>query len=681
MKESLKKTFSSFGFNFEKKYGALKFPKTFQLRQFFKALEKKEKIVFLSLLFLFLFSAAFLSLNFYFKNTELQPAYGGTYTEGLIGQPKFINPIYASVNDVDRDLTEIIFSGLMKYSPNGEIVPDLAKEYEIREAGKVYELALREGVFWHDGQPFSADDVIFTVKIIQDPNYNSPLRALLFGVEVDRIDNFRVRFRLKNPYAPFLETLTFKVLPKHIWQDVDNFILSPYKLNPVGTGPFKFKELKKDDKTGYIYSLELVRNPDYFGKSSYLSEISFRFFENGEGLLKALKNGAVNGLSYISPQDIETVKDKGLELYLFSFARYFDISFNPEKSKLFEEKEIRQALSYGTDKKAILEQVFGGYGKTVDSLFISEIYNLPFEKIYQFNPEKAKEILEKAGWKDQDGDGKREKYIKTEVETLFKEDLEKGDKGENVKALQACLAKDPQIFPEGEITGYFGEQTEQAVIRFQEKYSEEILSPWGFKKGTGLVSKNTRSKLNEVCSEESPPTFPLKFSLLTFNQTELSLMADLIKKQWGNLGVEVEIKKIPPATSSLNLEEDFIKPRNYEAILAGKAMTLTPDPYPFWHSSQRRDPGLNLALYTNQEADKLLEEARQTLNEEERSEKYKKLQEIIAEDAPVVFLCSPDYLYLVSKKIQGIDAKIVVEPSKRFVNIEEWYIKTKRKWK
>ena len=184
-----KKIFSFFNFGLGKIKAILnlpqeqKFPTFSQLKQFLKILKKREKVTFSIFLFLFLGSAIFLSLNFYFQNTEHRPAPGGIYTEGLIGQPRFINPVYATANDVDRDLAELIFSGLMKYDSDGQIVPDLAKEYpEIKEGGKVYEFNLREDVSWHDGEPFSADDVVFTATIIQDPDYKSPLRASLLGV-------------------------------------------------------------------------------------------------------------------------------------------------------------------------------------------------------------------------------------------------------------------------------------------------------------------------------------------------------------------------------------------------------------------------------------------------------------------------------------------------------------------
>src|SRR4030042_524124 len=204
-----------------------------------------------------------------------------------------------------------------------------------------------------------------------------------------------------------------------------------------------------------------------------------------------------------------------------------------------------------------------------------------------------------------------------------------------------------------------------------------MLEPWGFTEGTGIVSRTTREKLNEVCVQTPKEILPLKFSLVTVDQEELSLVADLIKKQWEALGIELELKKV----SLSSLEQDFWKPRNYESLLFGKVIGLIPDLYPFWHSTQKRDPGLNLSLYDNKEVDKILEEVRQTLDKNERFEKYQILQNIIIKDAPAIFLYSPNYLYPVSDEIKGVKEKIIADPSKRFIDIEEWYIKTQRVWK
>lgn len=659
----------------------MKLPSKSQWRQFFKVLTKKEGIVFFIFLFLFFSSFLFLSINFYFKNTEIKPAEGGTYIEGVVGSPRFINPIYAEASDVDRDLVEIIFSGLMKYSPEGQIIPDLTKEYKILEEGKVYEFYLKENVLWHDGEELGADDIVFTIKTIQNPDFKSPLRVNWLGVEVEKISEKALRFKLKNPSAVFLENCTVKIIPEHIWKDISpqNFPLAIYNLKPVGSGPYKLKNIIQDQQ-GNIKSLDLIRNQNYFGQSPYLSQISFQFFESEEDLIEAAKKGEIKGFSLTSIKNLP-ICDLGLNFYSLSLPRYFAIFFNlnppASGSKVLSEKEVRQALNYGTNKEKIVKEVLGGRGKVVDSPILPEIYG--FEKpskVYEFNPEQAKEILENAGFIEIEN-GKRAKIIEKEPAFQFKSNLKLGSQGTEVKELQKCLAKDPEVYPEGEITGYFGQLTKKAVIRFQEKYREEILEPVGIEKGTGLVRKTTRAKLNEICFEPPEETLPLKFSLTTVDQPILIEVASLLQSQWEELGAEVEIETFNVST----LEREIIKPRSYEALLFGEVLGAIPDPFPFWSSLQKRDPGLNLAMYENKKCDKLLEEVRQSLDEEVRKEKLEEFQELLIEDAPALFLYNPDYLYLVSKEIKGIDVKIVTSPSKRFIGIEDWYIKTKRAWR
>ena len=658
-----------------------KAPRPFQLKQFLKILERREKIYFIACFFLFSISAIFLALNFYYKNTEVQPLQGGTYIEGALGQPKLINPVLETKNPVDSDLAELIFSGLMRYSPQGKIVPDLAKDCQVQDGDRIYECVLKENVKWHDGSPFTADDVVFTIKSTQNPEYGSPLRAGWFGIEVEKISDFQVRFKMRNPYSPFLEMLTLKIMPKHIWENIapENLALNFYNLQPIGTGPFRVKSIEQKDRAGYINSFTLVRNPDYFGQNPYLKEIIFQFFKDEKELLKALKEGKIMGTSSVSPKESENLKSKRVKVYEISFSRYFDISFNTAKSKVLAEKDVRIALSYGTNKKEIIDNVLLGKAKAVNSPFIAEIYGLPATEEYKFDSKRAKEILEAAGWQDLNQDGKREKSFSEDGTVLFKKDLQKGDSGKDVESLQSCLARDSQIYPEGKISGEFGEQTKQAVTRFQEKYYKEILEPTGIEKGTGIVSKKTRGKLNEICSS-GDNLVPLKFSLVTVDQEELSQVAEIIKKQWLNIGAEVEIIKVPLST----LKQDYLESRNYESILFGKIMGVIADPYSFWHSTQRMAPGNNVALYNNKEADKLLEDIRQTLDEKERLEKYQKFQEILLKDAPAVFLYSPDYLFPTSKNIKGITLEEIPGPADfagRFIGIENWYIKTKRVWK
>lgn len=662
-----------------------KWPSKSQWRQFFEApykiLPRGEKVIFFVFLFLFFVSFLSLLINFYFKNTEIAPAPGGFYTEGIIGSPRWINPLYATANDPDRDLVELIYSGLMQYDGEGKIVPDLAEEYEILNEGKVYEFYLKENLFWSDGEPLTADDIVFTIESVQNPDLKSPLRVNWLGVEVEKISSQGIRFELKNPYSPFLENTTLKIIPKHIWQDIapQNFPLAIYNLKPIGSGPYKLKVLNQDNE-GKIISLTLNRNPYYFNGTPNLKEIYFKFFDNGDDLIKSYRKGEIEGFS-LTPSGNLPNFSRSTALYFFSLPRYFAVFFNPDKSKALAEAEVRQALNYGTDKEEIIEKVLGGKGTVVQSPILPEVYgfNLP-EENYQFDLEKAKELLEKAGFIENE-EGLREKFIKKEPAFQFKSNLKVGSQGEEVRELQKCLAGDLEVYPEGEITGYFGEKTKAAVINFQEKYKDEILKPLGLEKGTGEVLKVTRNKLNEVCFKSADEMLPLKFSLITVEENQLMEVASQLKEQWLKLGVEIEIKTFDVSTTSNTIEREVIKPRNYEILLFGEALGAIPDPFPFWHSSQKKDPGLNLAGYENKECDALLKEAREALDEEERKEKLEDFQNLLIDDAPAVFLYNPNYLYLLPKEIKGINAKIITDPSRRFSDIENWYIKTKRVFK
>ena len=631
-------------------------------KRIFEVLTKKEKILFCSFLVLFLVSSVFLSVNFYLGHTKTVPIFGGVYTEGVVGRPRFLNPIFAT-SDVDRDLTELIFSGLLKYDTNGNIIPDLAKEYTVEE-GKIFRFKLKKA-FWHDGQKVTAEDIVFTIKTIQDPTVKSPFLVNWLGVKVQKISEEEVVFQLKEPYPRFIENATLKILPSHIFKEIpkEEFPLTHYNFEPVGSGPFKIESLEQE-KSGAIKRLELVANKNYFGKKPNISQISFLFFEKNEDLIEAAKKGQIEGLTLISPKDFLSFEGRRFRKYSLSLPRYFALFFNPRNSKFLESKEVRKALNYGTNKKEILEKVLLGQGMIVDSPILPSIFGFKEpEKIYEFNQEKAKEFLEKAGFIE----GK--KIVKKGLE--FKERLEKDSKGPEVEALQECLARDSEIYPEAEITGSFGKKTKEAVIRFQEKYMEEILEPFKLKEGTGIVGESTRKKLNEVCPEEE--IVEAGFTLITPAQEFLMETAQILKEQWGELGISLKIE----AQETSKLKEHFIKNRDYEALLFGEVLGFIPDLFPFWHSLQKNNPGLNLALYENKKADELLEEARKG-DDTVRAGKYEEFQEILLEEAPCVFLYNPDFIYLVNEKVKGIEVEKIADSSKRFSGIENWYVKTRR---
>jgi len=656
-----------------KKKSLKNYPSRTQWKQLFKVLNKKEKTTFSVFLILAIISFSFLTINFYLQHTKVQPAIGGSYSEGLVGQPRFLNPIYAQTNDIDRDLVELLFSGLMKHTPDGELVPQLAEEYQILEDGKVYEFTLKDNLVWHDKKPFTVDDVIFTIETIQNPDFKSPLRISWSGIKVDKISDTTLRFRLQKPSSIFLEYCTVKIVPEHIWSSIspENFQLSTYNLKPIGSGPYKLESLEQDSE-GKIKLLNLARNPFYFEEGPYVSKITFYFFNNQEDLLKAYLNGKIKGFALSSTDNLPKF-NLGLKMYSFSMPRYFALFLNPENSKALSEDAIKKALNYGIDKQAIIQKLLLGYGKIVDSPVMPQIYGLkqPSET-YQFNQEKAKQILDEAGFKENE-DGYRIKYTKKATSFQFKSNLQLKSSGNEVTELQKCLAQFPDVYPEGDITGYFGSLTKAAVIRFQEKYADEVLAPYNLTQGTGQVKTSTRAKLNELCNTKEE-TLELKFSLATVDQPLLINTASLLKNQLKELGIEINIETFDLST----LQQEIIKKREYEMLLFGEVLGSIPDPFPFWHSSQKKDPGLNLSLYENKEADKLLEEIRESFDKEITKEKLEQFQNILIQDSPAVFLYNPDYLYLVSSEIKGIGEEMITDPSKRLSNMENWYIKTKR---
>lgn len=657
------------------------FPSWQQWGQFFKVLNGKEKKIFLLFFSLVIISGVFLNLNFYFKNTEIAPAVGGIYQEGLVGQPRFINPIYLSTQDVDRDLVEILFSGLMKYNEKGEITEDLVATFEIKEEGKVFEVLLRDNIFWHDGERLTSDDVIFTIDLIQDPQYQSPLRIKWFGVRVEKISAKAIRFRLPEKYAGFLENLTLKILPKHIFEDLAPQNL-PWELVSeeylIGSGPFKFKKIIQD-KSGYVRKLTLERNKNFYGKKPYLEEISFLFFQDEKEVISRAQVGEIQGFSMTDPKNFDLSTEKNFESYFLSLPRYFAVFFNLKQRGLFEEKSLREALRLTLNKDEILQDVFLGRGEIVNSPILPEFFGFEAPaKIYQFDTDKAKEILDEQGFKINPETGKREKIVVKETPLPFKRNLVSGSKGEDVRELQECLARDKEVYPEGEITGFFGVKTKAAVIRFQEKYAQDILTPIGLSKGTGDVKAMTRKKLNQICVEEQPEEIiPLKFTLTTSDKFPLVQIAEVLERNWENMGAEVDVKKV----SLSELQTDVLAKRNYELLLFGEALSSMPDPFPFWHSSQKEHPGLNITSYVSKEVDKLLEAARQTFDARDRKENLEEFQDILIEDLPAIFLVRGDYLYLLSPKIKGYTVEKITEPAKRFTGIEGWYIKTKRIWK
>ncbi len=644
-----------------------KFPSKKQWKRFFSVLSKKEKNLFLAFACLLILSSIFLALNFYFKNTKISPTIGGSYTEGIIGQPRIINPLYLSSQDTDRDIVEVIFSGLMKYDENGQIIKDLIQDYSIKDQGKTYEVTLRENLLWHDGKPITSDDIIFTINLIQNPEYQSPLRIKWAGISVEKITSRTVSFKLPKKYAGFTETLTVKILPKHIFENISPQNLPMSLVSEeylIGSGPFKIKKITHE-QNGSIKKIALEKNKNYYGQKPFLKELSFAFFNDEKDLKKALLLNDIDGFAV---NDLSQYKNelKSMKVYGLAVPRYFAIFFNAKNEGIFKDKNFKEALIYATNKDDIVKNVFLEKAQAVNSPILPTFFDLNQPKTnYQFDLEKAQQIIQKS-------------LNTTPTTGQFTQNLKLGSSGKEVEMLQTCLVKFNDIYPNGEINGNFGEKTKAAVIKFQEKYTQEILAPSGVTKGTGDVKAATRAKLNTLCFEVvKEPSQKIAITLTTSNNFPLPEIAQELKKQWDLAGFDTTIEIV----SLADLQNTVLPKNSFNILLFGEALGAIPDPFPFWHSSQKDYPGLNIANYTSKSADALLEKAREAQTAEERNANLEQFQEIMAIDMPAIFLVRPDYIYALNEKIKGFTVTKITEPAKRFSNIETWYTKTKREWK
>ncbi|MBI2003661.1 MAG: hypothetical protein HYS78_01650 [Parcubacteria group bacterium] len=552
-----------------------------QAKNLAKFLSKKERYAFAGLTLVIIISLFAIPVGYWLKSTYAGPDFGGRVSEGLVGEPRFINPLLLST-DTDRDLAQLVYSGLLKNDGKGNFVPDLAEGFSVSDDGLAYRFNLRKDVKWHDGKSFSADDVLFTVKTVQNQEFSSPQRVNWQGVGTFKIDDFTVEFKLKDPYAQFVNNLNLGILPAHLWQEVkpSSFILNELNLKPVGTGPYKFFKLKKN-KLGRLTSYELVANKDYFLGRPYIDSFEFKFYSTEEELIQSFNLSRVESLSGISPTNLKGLRFPGkVKILKLKVPRYFAVFLNQNQSDVLSDKNARLALAHSVNKDKILESMEGG-GFKVDSPILPEIFP-DFDgniKKYDYNPDFAKQILENSNWLDRDEDGFREKNDR--------------------------------------------------------KLEIELVVP-------------LRKGLTEI--------------------------GEQLKKGWEEVGIKVNLVNAP----IIELQQNYIQTRTYEALLFGEVLNVEPDPFSFWHSSQKKDPGLNLALYDNRGADKLLEEARQTLNPVARAGKYKDFQNLVIEDLPAVFLFSPHYIYPQSKKIKGFEDELLGLPSERFANVHKWYIETQR---
>ena len=331
----------------------LKSPKSW--KRIGRALQPKERIGAVILVIVIFISLIWLANQAYVRATESRPALGDTYVEGVMGSPRLLNPILTTT-DSDRDVSRLLFSTLLKYDYQGKLVGDLAENFSVSKDGKTYKITLRKNVFWHDGEPLTIDDVLFTIKAVANPDYASPLRATWQGVAVEASEENELTIKLKTPYANFIENLVFLgILPRHIWTSIQpkNFALADFNLTPIGSGPYRFVKLQKD-RLGRIVSLTLESNPTYFNNAPFINNLILKSYDSEEEAVSAFNRKEIDGILPATGQNKNQLRGlASSQVFSLASPRIYAIFFNTDDT-ILKDINVRIALNYAVNREALV---------------------------------------------------------------------------------------------------------------------------------------------------------------------------------------------------------------------------------------------------------------------------------------------------------------------------------------
>lgn len=502
------------------------------------------------------------------------PVAGGTYVEGDVGMPTTLNPLLAT-SATEQDVARLLFRGLTRVDGTGAPLPDLASDWKVSDDGRVYTFTLRRDVTWQDGQPVTSQDVRFTIATIQAPDFpgNDALARFWRGIVVAAPDDWTVTFTLLEPFAAFPNYASVPILPRHLLGGVlaSDLPTHPFSFAPVGTGPFRLEAFSREKRT-----VSLVRYDGYAGEKPLLDRVEFRYYDDTQSLLAALKAGEVQGTGTVSIDQLLRPGSlpRNMLIYAPSVSSYTALFFNL-RSPLFADPEVRRAIERGIDRKRIVKDVLQehatvGTGPVPDT---SWAYAPP--RTPPADADDAKRILEEAGWKDADGDGVREK-------------------------------------------------------------------------GGQRLS------------------FPL---LVNDDDAQRMAVAANLVAQLRPIGVRV----VPQPLSAPEVSQALSRREFAAALFGWHTASGDPDCYQLWHSSGAED-GLNFSGLRNEEIDRLLEEARQATDREQRKGLYAQFQQVFAEQVPAIVLYYPRYYFAVSAGVRGVEPTPLVEPSDRLAQLTTWYV-------
>ena len=320
---------------------------------------------------------------------------GGVYVEGVIGNISTLNPLLAA-SEPEQAVSRLLFSSLYNYDVTGALHTDLAESMTVKD-DKVYTIKLRNAV-WHDGKNLTAEDVVYTINLIKNPQVRSPLRVNWLDISARAIDDSTVEFMLPAVYAGFSHALTFPVIPKHILQSVSPSSMreADFSSNPVGSGPFAVKRVQTSESTSSTDVVRMEPNTKYYGAVSTLSRLELRAYGNESLLVKAVNSGEVSAASGLSLSAADNIKSKQYSTKHWLLNKGVYLLMN-NRSQTLQDARVRQALRYATDTSSIRATVGDNVARLDTPILQSQIaQKLPAAPDY--NLDKAKALLKEAGW-------------------------------------------------------------------------------------------------------------------------------------------------------------------------------------------------------------------------------------------------------------------------------------------
>jgi peptide/nickel transport system substrate-binding protein len=500
---------------------------------------------------------------------EGEPACGDTLLMGSIGDASNLLPVLAS-DSASSDINGLVYNGLVRYDKNLEIEGDLAESWDISPDNLTLTFHLRKDVRWHDGAPFTAEDVLFTYRLLVDPKVPTAYAERYRQVDkAEVLDPHTFRVTYRKPLATALISWAFAMHPRHLLEGQD-ITKSPLCSRPVGTGPFRFVEWRRGEK------IVLEANPDYYEGCPYLRRVVYRIIPDLSTMFLELRSG---GLDYmpLTPLQFAMQTDTPAFRRWFKKYRYVDFAYTylgyNLRRPMFQDRRVRQALTCAIDKQELVDGVLLGLGRIATGPYKPGTWpHNPEVRTYPHDPAKARALLAEAGWRDENGDG--------------------------------ILEKDGK---------------------------------------------------------------PFSFTIVTNQGNDQRIKAgEIIQRRFREVGIDVKLRVIEWAS----FLKEFIDPGNFDAMILGWNIPPDPDGYNVWHSSKTAPGELNFVHFRNAEVDRLLEEGRRTLDQQERKKIYDRFQEILAEEQPYTFLYVPDALPAVASRVRGIEPA----PSGITHNFIRWYV-------